>query len=400
MIHCVNLATLRNSPYPTQDYRVNQDDCCNINPSSIIMLVNIRVGKGIVMKRIFLLVMIAMSTAAAELAQEFDETSTWTWAYTKKFSSQELKSIKQRAHLVFSKTDIAQFTQLIFSWNAFRPEKGHYAFHAQVRDATSKEWGAWHKMMEWGANVQRSFTSKIGDWTQYFHVRLETGTQRLADGFRLKIEIVNGADFSQFRGFSVSVSDFTKFNSEIGAKGSDSWPSIHLGGVPQKSQMLLEHPRCGDMCSPTSSSMLTSYLLMQYVDPLDFAQKAYDSGLNAYGSWPFNTAHAFERCNGTFYFSTRRFASFAALLQHLKQDIPVVVSVRGYLRGAPKAYPKGHLLVVVGFDAQTREVICHDPAFHGDENIKIRYPLDVFLAAWERSHRLAYVAEPASILSS
>lgn len=140
--------------------------------------------------------------------------------------------------------------------------------------------------------------------------------------------------------------------------------------------------------------MLLGYLLGQEIDPLEFAEHSFDTGLDAYGSWPFNMAHAFERSGGEVYFAAARLNSFAGLYQRLKQGIPVVVSVRGYLAGAPKIYSHGHLLMVVGFDSERQRVICHDPAFPSDEKIFTSYPLKGFLMAWERSHRLAYLAEP------
>jgi hypothetical protein len=50
-------------------------------------------------------------------------------------------------------------------------------------------------------------------------------------------------------------------------------------------------------------------------------------------------------------------------------------------------------MVIVGWDNDTREVLCHDPAAGNIEGVFKRYPLEHFLRAWERSHRLAYVAE-------
>ena len=148
------------------------------------------------------------------------------------------------------------------------------------------------------------------------------------------------------------------------------------------------------MCSTTSCSMLVSFLMNTMVDPLDFAQHSLDSGLNAYGSWPFNVAHAFELCGGKYFFSVARLPSFRELHHHIYRGIPVVVSVRGYLQGAPKVYSNGHLLLVVGWDAKRKQVICHDPAFKKSRKTLKRYDIASFLSAWERSHRLAYIAEP------
>jgi hypothetical protein len=105
-------------------------------------------------------------------------------------------------------------------------------------------------------------------------------------------------------------------------------------------------------------------------------------------------AHAFERCQGTIHSATARAPSFKQLYAKLLEGIPVIVSVRGPLEGAASAYAHGHLLVVVGWDRARQSVICHDPAFAHTDLVEKRYPLHHFLPAWERSHRLIYLAEP------
>ena len=84
---------------------------------------------------------------------------------------------------------------------------------------------------------------------------------------------------------------------------------------------------------------------------------------------------------------------FDQLHKKLMVGVPVVVSVRGKLEGGQKDYNSGHLLVVVGWDAKRKSVICHDPAFYSNKKTLVRYKLKSFLRAWERSHRLAYIAE-------
>lgn len=318
----------------------------------------------------------------------------WTWFFQKIFSADENVQNSNKKDITFFKNTNREFSQLVFSWNAFRPESGYLSFWIQARDAKSKLWGSWHKMMEWGAIVQRSFMSRGKGYTRYVHVRLETNKNHLSDAFRLKICTHGDANLSALKSFSVSTSNFNKFKSEVIDKRLLSLPSVVVKAVPKKSQFMLDHPDNDSLCSPTSCSMLTSFLLDQHVDPIDFAKKGFDRGLGAYGSWPFNMAHAFERCNGTVWFSTARVNSFAALHGRLRLGVPVVVSVRGQLKGAPKQYDKGHLLVVVGWDAKKRHVICHDPAVAHDSKVQMRYELKSFLQAWERSRRLVYLAEP------
>lgn len=318
---------------------------------------------------------------------------SWTWLLKKEFSADNANN-NVHNNLVFAKTDIPKFSQLIFSWNSFRPVKGHFTFFVQVRDAQTKKWHDWHKMIDWGRGIQRSYFNEAPSGTKYCHVRLEVPHKEYADGLRIKITSNNGADVSLIKSIAVNIVDLAKFKPES-LDYLKSYPSVFIDDIPQRSQMQLDHPKGPEMCSPTSCSMLASYLAGSEIDPLFFAGNVYDSGLESYGSWPFNTAHAFEHTGGENIFTVTRLDSFKALYAKLHQGIPVVVSVRGALKGAPKEYNSGHLLVVVGWDNKTGHVLCHDPRFETDDSVLTRYDVDSFCSAWERSRRLAYVAEPA-----
>ena len=156
---------------------------------------------------------------------------------------------------------------------------------------------------------------------------------------------------------------------------------------------MVDHPRNNGLCSPTSMSMVVETLTQRKVEPLLFSKYVYDEGLDVFGNWSFNMAHAFERSHKQALFYTTRLGSFAELHSLLKKDIPVAVSVRGAITGARKEYRNGHLLVVVGFDADTKKVICHDPAFDTHDQVNQKYDLHDFIVAWERSRRLTYKPE-------
>ena len=323
----------------------------------------------------------------------YAEHKQWTWLHRKSFTESEQELNKQKRSLAFAKTDLPPFTQLVFSWNAFRPKHGHFTFYAQVRNAATKKWSKWHRMITWGSQEQKSFKTQSDGMSSYHHVRLESATDLSADAFAIKMASDDAADLSLVKSFAVNLSNFNEFNSE-----SDSVMalarSVYIKGVPRISQFELSHPRNDGLCSPTSCTMLTSYLIAEQIDPIDFAEKSHDQGLDKYGSWPFNVAHAFERSHGKILFAVTRLNSFKNLYDHLCKGIPVVVSVRGHITGAPRVYHNGHLLVVIGYDSKTKEVICHDPAVPESKLGKKRYDLKNFMQAWERSHRLAYLADP------
>ncbi len=325
--------------------------------------------------------------------QVFAESKQWTWLHRKSFTESEQELNKQKHSLAFAKTELPAFTQLVFSWNAFRPKQGHFTFYAQVRNAATKKWSKWHRMVTWGAKDQKSFKTQSDGMSSYHHVRLESASDLTADAFAIKMASDDGADLSLIKSFAVNICNLNEFNPERESVMALA-RSVYIKGVPRISQFELNHPRNDGLCSPTSCTMLTSYLMSKQLDPIDFAEKSHDTGLDKYGSWPFNMAHAFELSQGKIFFAVTRLHSFRNLHDHLCKGIPVVVSVRGYIHGAPRVYHNGHLLVVVGYDSKTKEVICHDPAVPDSKLAKKRYDLKNFIQAWERSHRLAYLADP------
>ncbi len=102
--------------------------------------------------------------------------------------------------------------------------------------------------------------------------------------------------------------------------------------------------------------MLTAYLLSKQIDPIHFAEKSHDQGMDKYGSWPFNMAHAFECADGKILFAVKRLAHFKELHDHLEKECPCVVSVRGQIQGAPAPYKNGHLVVVIGYDPKRKKL--------------------------------------------
>jgi hypothetical protein len=327
-----------------------------------------------------------------------ESSHDWTWVHRKNFNETARNENSNKNSLIFVQDNIKPFTQLVFSWNAFRPEQGHFSFYVQVRDAATKKWGAWHHMVDWGADIQQSYVSKSDGFSSFIYVRLELENKKFADAFRIKIQPQKSASLALLRSVSVALSDFTLFKVEQHKTIDSFYKSVHIADIPSIAQFALEHEDNGRICSPVSCSMVVDFLTGKKRDPLAFAAGAFDAGLGVYGSWPCNLAHAFELCNGKFCFFIRRMNYFADLHQRLRQDMPVVVSVRGTLPGALKPFPHGHLMVVVGWDSETRDVLCHDPACESHDMVLKRYPLEDFLRAWECSHRLAYVVEPVNLI--
>lgn len=308
----------------------------------------------------------------------------WTWTYKKCIEP------LANAHTVEYIQSTQKFNQLILSWNAERPHKGHFTFWGQLRDAQTQQWLTKHKLMAWGDGIQQSFASVKARDSKNHYVRLEMPEMYFADAFTIEVQAHDGASLGLIKQLFVNVSNQTLFKPETAV---ESLKSVQVKGVPQYSQMILNNPRAAHMCSPTSTTMLVEFCLQKKLDPLTFALQVYDAGLDTYGSWPFNMAHANELAIGAWNFYVTRLSSFRELHTLLEANIPVVVSVRGPLAGSASAYAAGHLILVVGYDAVQKKVLCHDPAFSTNNDTCVSYDYKDFLIAWERSRRLSYKAE-------
>ena len=164
--------------------------------------------------------------------------------------------------------------------------------------------------------------------------------------------------------------------------------SINLP-VPPISQMLLAHPRARHLCSPTSTSAVVNYLKGTSIKPIPFSSHVHDNVHDIYGNWVLNTAHAAALLGKPWHCWVQRLYGFDELYEQLKKGIPVVVSIKGPLEGAPLPYEEGHLIVVKGYDASKKHVLCMDPAYPTHAETSAAYPYESFMDAWGR-RRLAY----------
>lgn len=322
----------------------------------------------------------------------YADDSPWTKVY------KHLPTPAQTVHkqeLTFEQRTIP-FTQLIFSWNAHRPQEGYYDFFLRVRDHKTKKWQDWHKIVSWGANIQKSFFSRVNG-SRFDYARFEMDGTHRGDAYQLKV-VAYDANLADVKALVVTAADFFAFMPELYSqrgktKDGKILSSFMLHGVPKKSQMVVEHPRAHALCSPTSMSMMVESLTQEHTDTLTFANNVYDHGLQVFGNWPFNTAHAFEHCEGKVLFYVARLNSFADLYQLLRNNIPIAVSVRGTLKDGKKPYNNGHLMLVIGWDAENKKVLCYDPAFDDVDQVAVAYDIHDFVRTWECSRRLIYKPE-------
>jgi hypothetical protein len=302
------------------------------------------------------------------------------------------------------------FRELILSWNAFRPKKGKFVFYISFK---YKGWTRFFRFAEWGTQSQQTFVNTKNRFLDIRHVRAHTKYLRRANAFRVKVEAQDGADLRLVKALFVCITQGPG-NLKIKQVNTKKLQNVWVKGVPRQSQMVLKHKRKGDMCSPTSVSMLVSYFLKDrrisssfvgglrhYVPRI--AKKIHDdSYLDTYGNWVLNVAQAFDSAKGKVFFRAERLNDFNHLYKYLQHDVPVALSVRGRsIRNGAKPYSNGHFIVVIGFNNKRNAVICLDPAFKGSKRILKGYKLDQFLRAWgsSGSPNLCYVPIPRKLVS-
>lgn len=303
---------------------------------------------------------------------------------------------QQAQEIVWENSNTTPFNELIVSWNSLRPSTGFLTFWVSVKH--QNKWTSWHRLAQWGPRFQQTFVNKLNRYVHTKHCRIEMQKNHLAYGFRVKMTCHQNADPASLKAFFGCVSQLQHFKI---SHNYHNLPSILIKGIPRQSQMILDHLRFRDLCSPVSISMLVAYFHRKLYGrnainsmhdfAINIANKVHDQGyLDIYGNWILNTAQAFDSCNGDVFFRVERINSFRDLHSYLSKNIPIAVSVRR-LPGGATPYANGHIMIVAGWDQKKHHVLCIDPAFANNNATPKAYRLRDFLHAWGRSNNLAYV---------
>jgi hypothetical protein len=270
----------------------------------------------------------------------------------------------------FEEKEIPPFNELILSWNGLRPKKGKWTFWIGIQNE-------WLKYAEWGADFQKTFQS-IGAFAKTYQDVCTTNG--LCNHFTIKVE---GEDLSTLHELIVCASNLDAYKLIT----PPDLPPVMLKNVPTQSQLVLNHPRHKELCSPTATTTAMRYLYKKKFDPVAFADLSHDETFNIHGNWVLNVAESYNQTKHPC--RVERLKDFTRLHEELMKGFACVVSVKGYLKGAPKTYDMGHLLCVIGFDG--KRVHCIDSAFPDNESTLVSYELSDFLNSWALRYHLAYI---------
>ena len=299
---------------------------------------------------------------------------------------------------VWASGEVSPFDELILSWNAMRPKKGFFTFKVSLFH--DGKWSPLKKLASWGKNMQQTFGFAGKSLVHTKYVRVEMQKKIFASQFKIEVTAEKGANLSDLHALFASTShlDAYKKNNKI-----SHLPSVMIKNVPTFTQWVGRHPRRKDFCSPISMFMMVRYFKKTFLcedvshrlteeELISGVNQVHDSGLDIYGNWLMNIAHAYQETKGKVFYSVRRLQDFEALHRYLCQKIPVAVSVRGKLKGGLVPYNNGHFIVVIGWDRKKKMVRCIDPAIKDIKKTERWYSYDDFVTAWGRSRNLSYVS--------
>jgi hypothetical protein len=312
--------------------------------------------------------------------------------HTSQFLHQEIKRQESKGTdesdtiYIWEKMQLLPFDELIISWDAARPEEGHYLIRASL---FTTEWSSWLDYAVWGASDQYTFDQQLPNGLcRTYQDAVEVLEGGKATGFRISIQAKEGASLQKMRTLHACVTDLKaqKMTFDLGQYSSIL---LNVGGL---SQMAIPDGRNRRWCSPASTTCVINYLSPSLrLSPLSFAEEVRDSAFDIYGNWIFNTAQASHLLGDPWHCHVVRLTSFDQIVHNLQNGYPVVVSIKGPLQGSAMPYESGHLVVIRGYNAEERKVLCMDPAFPINELTLVSYPLKDFLAAWNRRHGVAYL---------
>lgn len=281
---------------------------------------------------------------------------------------------------------VPAFDELIPSWNSATGAAGSVT--VEVRAQGPGGWTGWYSFGKWSNAGGRS--SKGGQKDAAGQVL--TDTLRLsskASAYQYRVTL-SGAG-STLSLLAMNTSDRSRRTAALGqASDRAAWGKIN--NVPQRSQMI--YPDGGEVwCSPTSVSMILAHYGKDIPVP-QAARGMYDSVYDGTGNWPFNTAYASEQGMRAY---VTRLPSLAAAEKYTAAGVPLAVSLgwkKGELPGAPIPSSTGHLMVLVGFDAQGNPVL-NDPAGPSNDTVRRTYSRAAFEKVWlSHSGGVVYVITP------
>lgn len=290
------------------------------------------------------------------------------------------KNDYQTPEVIWTVQKTNPFDELLASWSGKRPKKGFFKFEISIY--SNNRWSAWVPYAEWNSTQQHLYGIQSSRDIPNFL----KGKQ--ASGFRVRLTAHQGASLKSIRAVHVTTTD----NRTHSIASHIPLSSSLLLNVPKFSQIALEHVDSTRICSPIATAAAVSYLASsEQLNLIEFMKSVFEPRAQLYGAWVLNTAQAAHELDNGWYCYVTRLNSIQAIIDQLNRKYPVVVSIQGPIPGSARPYESGHLLVIRGYDAINKKVLCMDPAFPTNDETYVAYNVEDFLTAWRRRNGLAYI---------
>lgn len=291
-------------------------------------------------------------------------------------------------------TEIARgaypFRDLLVSWNVDSP--AGTGFVVELRVQADDAWSPWMHLGDWGE----------GEFTPGLAQRVTT-----CAGGRVDVDYFRGE--RAFDAAQIRVNAFTRrtgaevvlrrmrfcfSDRERAVPALEPLASRPLGtvlDVAPRSQHAEPAEIAARICSPTSVAMVLDYRGVS-VPTRAIAERAFDPAHDIYGNWPRNVQTAYSFGVGGY---LARFSDWSHVERVVAANTPIVVSIAvkgGELRGAPYTSTRGHLLVLIGFDA-AGDCVALDPAAPDASSARRTYRRADLETTWMARGGTAYVLD-------
>jgi len=299
------------------------------------------------------------------------------------------------------------YTEAIASWNATTPA-GSWV-EIQFRAKYGERWSKWYILGIWASDtstIERHSVRSQGDADGFVAVDtfISSNKKETTNAFQLKLRLFRAKGslaIPTVRNASVAYSTTPPKSAGVSAL-TPAVPIITLN-VPEYSQYV--YPDGGEVwCSPVSTAMDLAFL-DHYTGPAEPRVRAAVDGVfdwiyDGHGNWPFNTAYAASDNRYEAYVA--RFTSLESAEKFVAAGIPVIMSIawdKGDLTNSGIESTNGHLLTVVGFDADDNVVVndpANDPESPQTSPVRRTYLREEFELLWlEASGGTVYLIYPA-----
>lgn len=294
------------------------------------------------------------------------------------------------------------FVELIPSYNAIVPPNTGIRVHVRSRDAASAEWSPWLYYGQWGRTIVADNDDRPRSNFSGGRVAVDVlQLRRPAAAYQVRVALqclsADAKSMPSLRRVAISYSGPSRDNAQRQANQrvqfAGRWDrSLAVPFVPQGDA---PKPLSGEVCSPTSVTMVCSFF--GATRPLtENALAIYDDENRIFGNWNRAVQRAGELGLDAW---ITRFRTWDQVKAQIAAGVPVIASIR-FEKGAMPNNPiyqdtDGHIIVIRGFTPEG-DVIVNDPASR-DKGNGVVYKSDELAAAWFGAGGVGYIIRSRNI---